>query len=347
MIDLRSDTVTRPCDNMRHAMADAQVGDDVMGDDPTVRRLQDSVADLLGKEAAFLFPSGTMSNQAAIRALTGRGDEVFLHGQSHILLFEQGGASALSQVQLRAFHSSDGTLDLERMEEFVHFGADEHHAPTRLVCLENTHNHCGGVVVPLDHLRAVRTFCDQHGLRLHLDGARLCNASAATGVPLATLAKPFDTVSICLSKDLGAPVGSVLAGDGPMIRLAHRARKVFGGGMHQAGIVAAAGLYALEHNLSRVVDDHRRALAERISRLSGLGVELHTVQTNMVFVDTRDTGGRAVEFIDPLAEHGVLVLDAETWSLRFVTHLDIDDGDIEQTVDAVTSVLARFHSLDD
>ncbi len=244
-IDLRSDTVTRPSPAMRSAMLEAEVGDDVLGDDPTVIALQEYAAELLGKEAGLFFPSGTMCNQAALRALTRRGDEVFLHAQAHIIFYEQGAAAALSQLQLRVFDSPDGTLDLEKMDEYVHTDADVHWAPTRLVCLEQTHNHCGGVVLPLEHILAVRELCDRHGLAMHLDGARLFNASAASGVGAAEYAAPFDTVSICLSKGLGAPVGSVLVGDAATLRQAARARKIYGGGMRQAGIVAAAGLHAL------------------------------------------------------------------------------------------------------
>ena len=305
-IDLRSDTVTKPSAEMRRVMAEAEVGDDVLGDDPTVLRLQEYTAGLLGKEAGLYFPSGTMCNQAAIRALTRRGDEVFLHAQAHIMFYEQGAASALSQVQLRVFDSPDGTLDLEKMEEYVHTDADVHHAPTRLVCLENTHNHCGGVVLPIEHIRAVREFCDRHDLKLHLDGARLGNAAVATGIPLAEYGALFDTVSICLSKGLGAPVGSVLVGDAETILLAQRARKIYGGGMRQAGIVAAAGLYALEHNLERLADDHTRArvLANGLAALPGLEVDLRTVQTNMVFAGTRETGVPAAELMDRLAGAG-------------------------------------------
>src|SRR5664280_2302066 len=233
MIDLRSDTVTRPSDEMRRAMATAPVGDDVHGDDPTVIELQDHAAGLLGKETGLYFPSGTMCNQAAIRSLTQRGDELFLHAQAHIVLYEQGAASALSNVQLRCFDSADGTLDLDKMEEYVHTDEDVHLAPTRLVCLENTHNLCGGVVVPIQHMRDVRAFCDRHRLALHLDGARLFNAAAASGVTAAQYAALCDTVSICLSKGLGAPVGSVLVGDAAVIRRAQRARKIFGGVAHQ------------------------------------------------------------------------------------------------------------------
>jgi threonine aldolase len=341
-IDLRSDTVTRPSPDMRRAMAEAAVGDDVLGDDPTVAELQDYTAGLLGKPAGLYFPSGTQCNQAAVRSLTQRGDEVFLHAQAHIIFFEQGAASALSNVQLRAFDSPDGTLDLEAMEEYVHTDDDVHFAPTRLVCLENTHNHCGGVVLPLEHMQAVRAFCDRHGLSLHLDGARLFNAAAASGVPAADYAALCDTVSICLSKGLGAPVGSVLVGDAAVIARARRARKVFGGGMRQAGIIAAGGLYALRHNVARLADDQRRCrrLAEALAAMPGLDVDLTKAQTNMVFVGTRGSGMPAAELVQRLAARGVLALDEGPWSVRFVTHLDLDDEDVEQTIAAVEHTVA-------
>jgi threonine aldolase len=341
-IDLRSDTVTRPSPEMRRAMCDAEVGDDVLGDDPTVIALQEYAAGLLGKEGGLYFPSGTMCNQAALRALTRRGDEVFLHAQAHIMFYEQGAASALSQVQLRVFDSPDGTLDLVKMDEYVHTDADVHFAPTRLVCLEQTHNHCGGVVLPLDHILAVRELCDRHDLKLHLDGARLFNAVAATGISAAEYAAPFDTVSICLSKGLGAPVGSVLVGDASTLQPALRARKIYGGGMRQAGIIAAGGLYALRHNVARLADDQRRArrLAEALASLPGLDVALETVQTNMVFAGTRGTGLPAAALVERFAAEGVLCLDEGPWSVRFVTHLDLDEKDIDETVAVVARVLA-------
>ena len=340
-IDLRSDTVTKPTPEMREVMLAAEVGDDVLGDDPTVIALQDYAAELLGKEAGLYFPSGTMCNQAAIRALTRRGDEVFLHAQAHVMFYEQGGASALSQVQLRVFDSPDGTLDLEKVEEYVHTDADVHHAPTRLVCLEQTHNHCGGVIVPAGHSRAVREICDRHGLSMHLDGARLFNAVAATGIDAAEYAAPFDTVSICLSKGLGAPVGSVLVGSEATVQLAARARKIFGGGMRQAGIIAAGGLYALQHNRERLADDHRRArrLAEGLAALPGLDVDLETVQTNMVFAGTRGAGVPAAALVRRLEDAGVLCLDEAPWSVRFVTHLDVGDDDIEDALAAIGRAL--------
>lgn len=340
-VDLRSDTVTRPTPEMRAAMLEAEVGDDVLGDDPTVLALQDEAARLLGKAAALYFPSGTMCNQAAVRALTGRGDEVFLHAQAHIVFYEQGAASALSQVQLRVFDSPDGTLDLEKMEEYVHTDADVHWAPTRLVCLEQTHNHCGGAVIPMEHIADVRAFCDRHDLRMHLDGARLFNAVAATGVSAAEYAAPFDTVSICLSKGLGAPVGSVLVMDADVVPAAARARKVFGGGMRQAGIVAAGGLHALRHHIARLADDHRRArrLAQGLAELPGLEIDLVGVQTNMVFAGTRGAGVPAADLVRRLAAQGVLCLDEAPWSVRFVTHLDVDDDDVEAAIAAVGRTL--------
>jgi threonine aldolase len=283
-----------------------------------------------------------MCNQAAVRALTQRGDEVFLHAQAHIMFYEQGAASALSNVQLRVFDSPDGTLDLDLMEEYRHTDEDVHFAPTRLVCLENTHNHCGGVVVPLAHFREVRAFCDRHGLALHLDGARLFNAAAAGGGSAADYAATCHTVSICLSKGLGAPVGSVLVGDAGTMTKARRARKIFGGGMRQAGILAAAGLYALEHNVERLADDHRRCreLAERLAAVPGLEVDMARVQTNMVFAGTKGTGLPAAELVRRLAGHGVLALDESPWAIRFVTQLDVDDGDIEAAVAGVSAALA-------
>ncbi len=341
MIDLRSDTVTRPSAEMRRVMAEAEVGDDVHGDDPTVIRLQEHAAGLLGKEAGLYFPSGTMCNQAAIRALTRRGDEVFIHAQAHIMFYEQG-ATSLSSVVLRCFDSPDGTLDLEKMEEYLHTDADVHFAPTRLVCLENTHTHCGGAILAFEHLEAVRAFCDRHGLKLHLDGARLGNAVVATGISFAGYAALCDTVSICLSKGLGAPVGSVLVGDAPTIALARRARKIYGGGMRQAGIIAAGGLYALEHNVARLADDHRRArtLAEGLAAVAGLDVDLDRVQTNMVFAGTRGSGLPAAEVVARLREHGVLALAEATWNLRFVTHLDVGDAGIETAIAAVRHAVA-------
>jgi len=344
VIDMRSDTVTKPGPEMRRAMAEAEVGDDVFEDDPTVNRLQQSTAELLGKEAALFCPSGTMTNQAALHSLTQRGDEVFLHAEAHILFYEQGGAAVLSQLQLRCFDSDDGTLDPDVMDGYVHRDDDVHFAPTRVVCLEDTHNHCGGVVYPLEGIRAVRAFCDRHGLRLHLDGARIWNAHVASGVPLAEIAAPCDTVSVCLSKGLGAPVGSLLAGDATTIARARRARKLYGGGMRQAGIIAAAGLYALEHNIDRMAEDHRRIrhMAATLATVPGLALDLEKVQTNMVYVDTRGTGRKAADLVPLLAAEGLWALDEGVWTLRFVAHLGLDDADVEEAAEIVARVAGRL-----
>lgn len=341
MIDLRSDTVTRPSPAMQQAMAAAEVGDDVLGDDPTVLRLQERAAQLLGKEETLYFPSGTMANQAAVRAHTRRGDEVYLHAQAHVMFYEQA-ATTLSAVQLRCFDSDDGTLDLERMEAYVHTEDDVHFAPTRLVCLENTHTHCGGMIVPYEHMVAVRAFCARHGLALHLDGARLGNAVAATGISFARYAALCDSVSLCLSKGLGAPVGSVLAGSAGFIAAARRARKILGGGMRQAGIIAAGGLYALEHNVARLADDNRRAreLAEALAQLPGLEVDLTRVHTNIVLAGTRPSGLPAAEVVARLRAQGVLALDEAAWAVRFVTHLDVDDADLAAVVAAMRRAVA-------
>ncbi len=342
IIDLRSDTVTRPSLEMRRAMAEAAVGDDVFGDDPTVNTLQAYAARLFGKEAGLFFPSGTMSNQAALAAHTRRGDEIFLHDRAHILLYEQGGAAVHSSLQTRCFPSADGMLDPEIMEEFVHTDGDPHLAPTRLVALENTHNHCGGRVLNQKRVLAVRAFCDRHGLLLHLDGARVCNAVVASGMSPEEIAVPFDSVSVCLSKGLGAPVGSVLLGPADFIWRAARARKLMGGGMRQAGIIAAGGLYALQHNIERLAEDHRRArtLAGRIASAHGMAVDLAAVETNMVFADTRPSGARAAEVVKRLAERGVLCLDEGQFTVRFVTHLDVYDADIDAAAEIILGTMS-------
>lgn len=341
LIDLRSDTVTRPSPEMRRAIAEAPVGDDVLGDDPTVLRLQDFAADLFAKEAGLYLPSGTMSNQAALHAQTKPGDEIFVHAQAHIVENEQSGAAVLSGLQTRVFDSEDGTLDRAAMAHYFHIDDDAHHPYTTLVTVENTHNYCGGVVYPIEELRELRSFCDQRGMILHMDGARVCNASVASGVPLRDIAALVDSISVCLSKGLGAPIGSVLLGKAEMITRAHRARKLFGGGMRQVGIIAAAGLYALQHNVERLADDHRRAraLGERLARVPGLTVDERKLQTNMVFAGTRDSGMSAESVVELLASFGVLAVNNAPWSVRFVTHLDVDDADVEEAGELVARAL--------
>jgi threonine aldolase len=342
-IDLRSDTKTRPGDEMRRAMAAAPVGDDESGEDPSVNRLQDYAAELFGKEAALFFPTGTMSNQVALRTLAQPGDEVFIHARAHIVQWEMGAAAALSGLQLRGFESDDGTLDPAEMEQFVRTDEDEDDSVTRIVALENTHNAAGGLVYPHERALAVRAFCDRHGIALHLDGARVFNAHVATGLSLRDLAAPFDTLNACLSKGLGAPVGSLLLGGESVIRRARRYRLQFGGAMRQVGIVAAGGLYALEHNIARLAEDHRRAreLAERLTAVPGLSVDPGRVQTNMVVADPRPAGLSADE-VAAAAEPAGLLVDPNPYGLRFVTHLDIDDGDIEEAAAIMSATMRRL-----
>ncbi len=283
VVDLRSDTVTKPGPGMRQAIAAAEVGDDVFGDDPTVLALQEKVAGILGKEAALFVPSGTMSNGIAVKVHTRPGDEMLVEQGGHMYNHETGSAAAISGVQVQAIPGIRGVLTAEQVEAAVR-PDDHHYARTRLVCLENSCNVAGGTLFPLEEIRRIRRVARLHDLAMHLDGARLWNASVATGIEPGQFAECFETVSVCLSKGLGAPVGSLLAGSADLIREAHRVRKMLGGGMRQAGLLAAAGIYALDHHRQRMVEDHRHArlLAETLSRLPGVEVDLEAVATNIV-----------------------------------------------------------------
>jgi threonine aldolase len=327
-IDLRSDTVTRPTAAMRAAMAAAPVGDDVYGEDPTVNRLQERAAELLGTEAALFVPSGTQSNLLAIMAHCDRGDEYIAGQSAHCYRFEGGGAAVLGSVQPQPLEfEPDGTLDLAQVAALVK-PDDPHFARTRLLCLENTQ---GGKVLPLAYLARARQFTREQRLMLHLDGARLANAAVRLGVPLREISQHFDSVSLCLSKGLGAPVGSVLAGDRELIATARRWRKVLGGGMRQAGILAAAGLLALEEGGERLAEDHANArrLATGLAEM-GLPVDPAAVQTNMVFVPLPPT--TATELAAFLRERGILVAGRE--ALRLVTHRDVTAPDIDRVIAA-------------
>ncbi len=331
MIDLRSDTVTRPTEAMRRTMYEAEVGDDVFGEDPTVRRLQQTVAAMLGKEAALFVPSGVMGNQLALKVHTQPGDEVLLEESSHIFNYESGAPGFLSGVVTRTLRGANGVLTGQQVAEAVRPGY-YWLARTRLVCLENTLNQAGGIVYPLEHLRAVTDVAREHGLGSHLDGARLWNATAATGIPEQDYAEPFDTVSVCLSKGLGAPVGSVLAGTKDLITEAHRYRKMWGGGMRQVGILAAAGLHALEHHRSRLAEDHAKArrLAEGIAELPGFSLDLDRVQTNIVIFDVDH--GDALRTLGELKAEGVLMVPFGPATIRATTHLDVSRTDIDKTL---------------
>ena len=334
MIDLRSDTVTRPTEGMRLAMLEAPVGDDVFGEDPTVIRLEEYVAGLLGKEAALYAPSGTMTNQIGVQVNTNRGEEVLLHEGSHIFVYEAGAPAMLSGVQLRTLPGENGIIDPDTVRSAVR--PDDVHFPrSRLLCLENTHNTAGGKVYPLEDFAAVAMTARDLGLKVHLDGARLFNAQAATGIPASEWCAHADTVSVCSSKGLGAPVGSLLAGDEETIREARRARKAFGGGMRQAGIIAAASLYAFEHHMERLSEDHIRA-SNLAAGLREAGYEAGEPDTNLVLVAVEDPP----ESLLALAREGVLATPGKPGFVRLCTHLDIGDVQIQKTIAAASRIFA-------
>ena len=329
-IDLRSDTVTRPDAGMRRAMAEAEVGDDVFGDDPTARALQDRIARLLGKEAALFTPSGTMANQLALGSQTQPGDEVILDRGAHILNYESGAAAALWGVQPRLLDSPPGGFGvaeirtLRRPDFYVY-------PRTRLVEIENTHNGRGGEVFEFGRMREIFAWAEREGLRVHLDGARLWNASVASGIHLDDYAACAHTVSVCFSKGLGAPVGSALAGDGETIRRAHRLRKMLGGGMRQVGILAAGALYALDHNLERLEEDHRKAkvLGRAVESCSRLRLA-RPVETNIIIVEVVRADDTPAAVVEALAREGVLATVWDERCLRLVTHLDVSPADAER-----------------
>jgi threonine aldolase len=325
-IDLRSDTVTRPTPAMREAMAAAEVGDDVYGEDPSVNRLQDRVAQLLAKPAALLVPSGSMGNHTSLRALTRPGDIVLCGEGAHVLRYEGGAAWGLLGVHLQSI-GRGGFFDAADVRLAVH-PDDPHYAPTRAVAFENTHNRAGGRVFPFDALKDVTTAAREAGLALHLDGARLWNAVVATGTPAAEWAEPFDSVTVCLSKGLGAPVGSVVCGSVELIREVRRARKMLGGGMRQAGILAAAGLHALDHHVARLADDH--ANARRLAAgLEARGFRVDPApETNMVMFEVEDEQG----FVRETRARELLINPIGAGRFRAVTHLDVSQADVDEAL---------------
>jgi threonine aldolase len=323
-VDLRSDTVTRPSAAMRRAMAEAEVGDDVFGDDPTVNRLQARGAEMLGFEAALFFPTGTQSNLAALMSHCGRGDEYLVGQEAHTYRYEAGGGAVLGSIQPQPIaNRPDGTIDIDDIEAAIK-PDDAHFARTRLLALENT---ITGRAVPRSYLESALSLARQKKLSTHLDGARIFNAATKLGIPAREVARGFDTVSVCLSKGLGAPAGTLLIGKAELINKAKRARKILGGVMRQAGVLAAAGLYALEHNVARIAEDH--ANAERLARgLTDAGYAVEGAQTNMVFVRVE----KPAELKNHLEKNGVLILAGPR--LRLVTHLDIDAAGIERAIAA-------------
>ena len=335
LVDLRSDTVTKPTAGMRRAMAEAEVGDDVFGDDPTVNRLQATVTGLLGKEAALFVPSGTMGNQVALRAQTQPGDQLVLEAGAHIYRYEAGAPAALSGLLVTCVETTDGILRWEQVAAVLN-PSDVHSAPPALVSFENTHNRAGGRIMPQEVAAEIGREAHARGLRVHLDGARLWNAHAATGISLAELAAPADTVSVCFSKALGAPVGSVVAGDQSVITRAHRFRKQYGGGMRQAGVLAAACLYALEHHLERLGEDH--ALARRLaSELENALLSVkHPVDTNIVIFDVA-APGTGDGLLAYLADREILAVPFGPGQVRMVPNLETSAAHIDRAIAALNS----------
>lgn len=344
-IDLRSDTVTKPTPEMRAAMQAAEVGDDVFGEDPTVNGLQERVAALLGKEAALFVPSGTMSNQICVKAHTQPGDELLCEATCHIYNFEAGGPAALSGVTCRTFEGDYGILDVTQLEDKIR-PVNDHLVRTRLVCLENTHNRGGGRVYPLEKIQAISQWAHRHGLMRHLDGARLWNALVATGIAAGEWASHFDSVSVCFSKGLGAPIGSALAGTREFVSKAKRLRKLFGGGMRQAGIAAAAALYALENHLERLADDHRHAriIAQAIADTPGLRLDPPEVETNLIWFDVDADLGSAKDVAAALKERGIRVHTPGPQTIRACTHLDVSAAAAERAADTIRHTVPQLTS---
>ncbi len=341
VLDFRSDTLTRPTPGMRAAMAAAEVGDDVFDEDPSIHALQQHIAALLGKEAALFVPSGSMSNQIGVRVHCAPGDEFICDAGCHIYNYEQGAYAQLSGVAARTVDGPGGVMQLDQLTGLIR-GDNEHLVRTRLVCLENTHNRGAGRVQPYDVVESICDWAHANGLRTHLDGARLFNAVVASGIDARQWAQHFDTVSVCFSKGLGAPVGSALCGPHEMIKQARRIRKLFGGGMRQAGILAAGALYALEHHVERLADDHAHAqlLADAVRGCQGLSLTGDSVDTNIVIFTVDRSLGTAAEFCQRLAGEGVLMLAIGAQQVRAVTHLDVDRAAAQQAGQVLAVVAA-------
>ncbi|HEX9615323.1 MAG TPA: low-specificity L-threonine aldolase [Bacteroidota bacterium] len=342
MIDLRSDTVTRPSAAMRKAMMEADVGDDVFGEDPTVNRLQEAAAELLGKEAALFTPSGVMANQIGIRCNTEAGDEIIVERDSHILNYETAAPALISGVQILPVAGERGILKLAAIEAAVR--PTVYYLPrTSLICLENTHNRAGGTIFPLDEMKRISVFAVEKDIRVHLDGARLWHAWVATGIHPREYGNLVDSVSVCFSKGLGAPVGSLLAGSKVLIEKARKIRKVLGGGMRQAGILAAAALYALEHNVTRLKEDHEnaRAFCDALEGVKGIKVRKENVETNMVLVDISGTGKKSGEVLARLKSAGVLLIDVSPTVLRSVMHMDVSHADVLKAAEIIKRTIAQ------
>ena len=337
-IDLRSDTVTRPSDAMRRAMYEAEVGDDVFREDPTVNKLQEHAAGLLGKESALFVSSGVMGNQISLNVLTNPGDEVICEKDSHIFNYESGSPAALSGIQLLPVDGKAGVITPEQVEPYIRPAGAYYMPRTKVIEVENTHNRAGGAIHPIENIIALGKLARKYNLFYHLDGARIWNASVASGIPVKEYAKHFDTISCCLSKGLGAPVGSIIAGTKEFTAQAFRVRKAWGGGMRQVGIIAAAGLYALKNNIERLEEDHRKAkiLAGTISEIPSLEIDMNAVQTNiLIFKPKKLTVEKAIELC---RQKGLLISVGKVDSLRAITHLDVSFDEIKKAQKIIMDV---------
>ena len=340
IIDVRSDTVTKPSEEMRLVMYRAEVGDDVYRDDPSVNRLEELGAEMLGKEAALFVTSGTQGNLLALLSHCRPGDEVIVEENSHIFLNEAGGMSALGGIMPRCLPSVDGFMDPQLISDSVR-KINVHYPISRLICIENTHNFAGGTVINLEQQNAIKKVADQHGLKMHLDGARAFNAAVALGCSMAELAKPYDSIQFCLSKGLGAPIGSLLVGDQKFIDRARHLRKMVGGGMRQAGIIAAAGIYALENNVNRLAEDHDNAklLVEKLSSVRGLTLDMSRVDTNLTFFKVDPDLVSAAELSQAMKEKGVLFNAMGTDRIRLCTHLNVTRAQCVEAAELITEYM--------
>ena len=331
MIDIRSDTVTRPSEGMLKAILNAKVGDDVFGEDPTVNALQDRCAEITGKEKALFVPTGCMANQLAVKSHTKQGDEVIVERESHILNYETGAPAIISNVQLFAVPGINGVMNPGDIEKYIR-PKDYYFPLTRLICLENTHNRAGGTIQPIENIKAISELAKKYQIKMHLDGARIFNASTATGISVKEYASYFDSISFCFSKGLGAPVGSILCGSEEFITFAHKWRKILGGGMRQAGVLAAAGIYALDNNIERLKEDHEKAqyFAKEISQIEGINIDLETVHTNIVIFS--NSKYKKPEFISLLKDKGVIISSGSFENLRAVFHLDVTMEEVKEAV---------------
>lgn len=339
MIDLRSDTVTQPTAAMKHAMCEAPLGDDVYGEDPTVNRLQEHMAALFGKDAGLFVPTGVMSNQLAIKAWTQPGDEVIVEKESHIFNYETAAPAMMSAVQLHPVMGDRGVLDIRDVDAAIR--PDAYYYPrSTLLCIENTHNRMGGTLYPVDGMRVLHAFCQDHAMGLHLDGARIWNAHVASGTPLREYGDAVDSLSICFSKGLGAPVGSMLLGTHALITRAHKYRKIYGGGMRQAGMLAAAALHAVEHHLPLLAADHARArrFAEALSGRRSFHIDPARIHTNMVLLDFSGRPLTAAVAQQRLQDAGIAIGMGMGNTLRAVFHLDLDDAALEHSIDMFTQL---------